>query len=442
MKINFARLNHVLIPTTKDQRDRLRESRVAFLMVPLIFLWETLTPDGTAFALSALLCGALGLEVTSNDTHLLWGALTGLLLGSVLLSRIYRLDGVRLRVNAPQRVTIGDELTFTLSAINEGARDRRALRFAGPFLPWDGRFTSPAPGLATLPSGETRCVETRARFTSRGEHHLDPFRVAALCPLGLAQGPGVYTGGCRFLVVPPIANVVRIGAPQGRRHQPGGVALASKTGESMDLRGVRPYRPGDPVRDLHARSWARTGVPVVREYQQEYFSRIGVILDTDEGPAGGLLARGPSRSRSQEIFAGEALEPALSLAAGVLSCLSRGEALIDLILVGDKVHPLTLGRSLGSFEQALDLLACVKPGPRFDGERVFASLSSHILRLSCVIFLALRWDAGRARLADRVRAMGVGCKVLLIAEEAPATGEDPPLPVSPRALARGEALFL
>ena len=70
----------------------------------------------------------------------------------------------------------------------------------------------------------------------------------ALVPLGLTAGKAVWSRGVKFLVLPKIANVVRMTAAMGRRHQPGGVALASKTGESMDLLGVRPYRPGDPVR--------------------------------------------------------------------------------------------------------------------------------------------------------------------------------------------------
>src|SRR5262249_44033891 len=144
-----------------------------------------------------------------------------------------------------------------------------------------------------------------------------------------------YSHGGRFLVVPRPANVTRVSTATGTRHQPGGVALASKTGESMDLLGVRPYRAGDPVRDLHARSWARLGVPVVREYQQEYFTRLGVILDTD-------ATAGKSAH----------LEDAIVLAAGVVRCLARGDALIDVLVVGAEVHRLMLGRSLGTFEQA------------------------------------------------------------------------------------------
>jgi uncharacterized protein (DUF58 family) len=50
----------------------------------------------------------------------------------------------------------------------------------------------------------------------------------------------------KVYVVPRVANVARLPPIVATRHQPGGVALASKAGESMDLLGVRPYRPGDP----------------------------------------------------------------------------------------------------------------------------------------------------------------------------------------------------
>src|SRR5690606_26014556 len=118
-------------------------------------------------------------------------------------------------------------------------------------------------------------------------------------------------------------------------------------------------RPGDAVRDLHARSWARTGVPVVREYQQEYFTRVGVVLDTD-------------------IEDAERLEAAVELAAGVIAHLSRGEALVDVLVVGDRVHELLVGRSLGYLDQALELLATVERGPRFRADDLLRQLHPHL----------------------------------------------------------------
>jgi uncharacterized protein (DUF58 family) len=195
--------------------------------------------------------------------------------------------------------------------------------------------------------------------------------------------------------VPRIANVVRLPQVLAMRHQPGGVALASKSGEAMDLLGVRPYRPGDPVRDLHARSWARTGIPVVREYQQEYFTRVGVVLDSD-------------------IADPERLEAAVELAAGVIAHLSRGEALVDVLVVGDRVHELTVGRSLGYLDQALDMLATVERGPKVDAAALMRRLEPYLERLSSVVVIALAEGEERLAVQRGIEGRGISCTTLVV----------------------------
>jgi len=425
VNVNFARLNHILIPQTKAGRDRLRRGLVGRLIRPLSAFYTALSDEGRLWATASLIVGGFGLDVHASEVYLLWAALTALLFASLLMQRFYRLGAVALVVTVPRRVTIGDELRFTLTLRNDGPGDEHALRVRGPFLSWDGRWTGEEPRVALLRKGESARVEATARFLDRGEHHLDPFSVVALVPLGLAVGPAVSSTGCRFLVVPRIARVLRLTTPMGRRHQPGGVALASKTGESMDLLGVRPYRPGDPVRHLHARSWARLGQPVVREYQEEYFSRIGVVVDT-------------------AIADARTLEATISLAAGVVARLSRGEALIDLLVVGGEVHDLTIGRHLGFLEQALDLLACVQPSKELIGpEALLARLSPHLHRLSCVIVVTTSWDGGL--LSERIQGSGTGCSTILV-EAGNKARSGPPAPsvqtVSVAAIERGEALSL
>jgi uncharacterized protein (DUF58 family) len=427
LRADFDRWNHILIPKTKAERDRFRSSRFSRAMRPLVLLYMSFTDEGRFAVVVALVVAGFGLDVRRTDVHVLWSVLAAVLFASLLVSRAFRLRGVHIDVATPLRVTVGDAMTFTLVCKNEGEHAHFGLRVRGPFLPWDGRWVTARPTVPELgPRGDAR-AEVKATFSERGEHHLDPFRVSALVPLGLAVGPSIETPACRFLVVPKIANVVRLTTPIGRRHQPGGIALASRTGESMDLLGVRPYRPGDPARDLHARSWARTGHPVVREFQEEYFSRVGVIVDTG--------ASAPDAPR---------FEAALSLAAGVVARLSRGEALIDLLVVGNEVHNLTIGRSLGFLDQALDLLACVEAGAAPEPEGLWPRLAPHLPRLSCVVFVALAWDAERRGLVDRIRGLGVGCVTLLVTEpeaEVSPAGRDLKA-VAMDAITRGEALSL
>ena len=422
-RIAWARLNHILLPEGKPPRDTLRRSRLGRALVAVHGIWDALTPEGRAAALVTLLVAFAALDVRHTDAYVFFCVLAALLGASLAASTFLRTGDLTLEVTAARRVTVGEPLTFTLVFRNDGATPALGLRARGPYLPWDGLWLTPRPTIPALEAKATARVDMQARFVRRGAHHLDGFDVAPLVPLGLACGRRVASSGVPFLVVPRIANVVRLTTPIGRRHQPGGVALASKTGESMDLLGVRPYRMGDPVRDLHARSWARTGIPVVREFQEEYFSRIGVIVDTDGEAADAAT-----------------FEAALSLAAGVVAHLSRGEALIDLLVVGDRVHNLTLGRSLGFLEQALDLLAAVEPGRPAQADTLVRSLAPYLPRLSCVVILALAWDAPRRALRDRLAGWGVGCTTLLVTSE-DVTDRDVTV-ASPRAIAAGEPLSL
>jgi uncharacterized protein (DUF58 family) len=420
MRLNLARLNHILLPSTKAGRDRARRSLLVRSLGPAIWVYTALSEEGRVALLLSALIGALGLEVQTTQIYVLWSVLASLLLSSLAARRAFALGPkVRLEVSLPRRVAVGDEVRFSLAVINDGARGYDRVRLRGPMLPWDGAYAGGRPPDRSLPAGSTARFSVIARFSERGEHHLDPFRAHALAPLGLAQGKGVEGQGSRALVVPRIARLRSLETPRVERHQPGGVAMASKTGESMELLGVRPYRPGDPIRDLHARSSARAGVPIVREYQQEYFSRFGVLIDTD---------------RSADPAA---LEAALSLAAGIVAHLSRGEALVDLLVVGDALHPLTLGRSLGFLDQALDLLALVTPGAPLDPATLLPRLGPHLGRLSCVVFVSLGWDAPRSALVAQLSRQ-VACRAILVSQETVPEG-NPPTTLTPAQIAASAA---
>jgi uncharacterized protein (DUF58 family) len=404
MKIDFARLNHILIPKGKEERDRFRESRLGRLLVPLVSVfWGSLTDEGRTLVVVTFLVGAVSVDVRGATGYIFFSVLAGALAGSLAASLRLRLDDVGVTVDAPRRVTVGEPVTFTIACARKATKSdassiRHPIRVRGPFLPYDGAWLDEAPAEIVIGDGGVAHAKMRAKFVGRGLHHLDPFTAAAVAPAGLACGPRRTSNAVKLHVVPRVANVVRLPVTIAARHQPGGVALASKSGEAMDLLGVRPYRPGDPVRDLHARSWARTGVPVVREYQQEYFTRVGVVLDTDVDE--------PDR-----------LEAAIELAAGVIAHLSRGEALVDVLVVGDAVHELTLGRSLGTLDQALELLATVERGPTLAASQLLGRLEPYLDRLSAVVVVALAEGGERSALERGICGRGIACTTLLVDDD-------------------------
>jgi uncharacterized protein (DUF58 family) len=399
-RTNFARLNHILIPETPEERERIRSTWAARALGPAaIGAFRAVTRLGQGVGITMLFVAMGGLDVDSSSNHLLAALLFGALVVSVIGRRWFAMGDVSVDVDAPGRVSAGQDLLVRVTLRNRDARTYRGVQLERPFLSWDGSWQGPRPSIDTLPAGEAVTVKTALRFSARGRHYLDAFFAAEPVPMGLMRGPGVLSIGSPVLVVPRVAPVRHVRLGLTPRFQPGGVALASKTGESTELYGLRPYRRGDRLRDLHARTWARTGKPVVREYQQEYFTRVGVFVDTE-----------------LEATTERGFEAGISLAAGLVSALSRGEALIDLLVTGDTLHALTIGRSLGTFEQALDHLACATPGPVFDTGRTADLLAPYLGRLSSVVLVMHAWDPPRQVLAQRLRQRGVSVKVLVVGE--------------------------
>src|SRR5690606_34015254 len=68
--------------------------------------------------------------------------------------------------------------------------------------------------------------------------------------------------------------------PGTTKYQQGGVSMASSVGESEEFVSLREYRPGDPLRHIHWKSYAKIGKPIVKEFQDEFFVRHALILDT------------------------------------------------------------------------------------------------------------------------------------------------------------------
>jgi uncharacterized protein (DUF58 family) len=423
LRAELARLNHVLVPATRAERDRYRRGLVARRLRSLSWLFSRLSREGRALCSIASLTLIVGADLGRSQSHVLPLATLSVIVAALIMSRAYRSTGVSVQLRVPQRVALGDELCITLDLANAGPRDLQRLRTEPPLLPWDGRFTELPADIDALPGGGRERTYARARFTARGAHHLDPFRVAALVPLGLAQGPAQESPGASFMVVPRVARVTTLGAAARRRHQPGGVAGASRNGDASDLVGVRPYRPGDALRDLHARSWARHGTPMVRQYQEEYFTRVGIVVDTD------ATVKTPAH-----------LEAALSLAAGVIARLCSGEALVDVLVTGGRTERLSLGRHTASLERALDALGAVQATRGFESDALLAQLAPHLDRLSSVVFVALAWDAPRAALVAAIEAKAVTTSVLVVDDGAERT---PRLTrVSVAAIGSGEELAL
>jgi uncharacterized protein (DUF58 family) len=253
--------------------------------------------------------------------------------------------------------------------------------------------------LGTMAPGAEREVLMRCTPLRRGVLQFESVRIARAEPLGLMKAHASQPLPATLLVLPRTHPVAPLDLPGSRRLQPGGVAFAGRVGEAEEFVSLRDYRHGDTPRRIHWKAWARTGRPVVKEYQDEFFVRHALVLDT--------FGDGDS----------ERFEAAVSIAASHVMQPRSNDALLDLMFVEGQAYTLTQGRGLGAPAELLRVLATVSDshGAGFAALAEAVSLSAH--RLSGAICVLLSWDEARRTLVAGLRARGIPVRVWLVARE-------------------------
>jgi uncharacterized protein (DUF58 family) len=261
------------------------------------------------------------------------------------------------------------------------------------------RATTREAGIPT--AGPQEDVEVRMELTPlrRGMIRLDGVTLARPDPFGLFRAFRSLPSPQTMLVLPRRYLLPPIALPGTMKYQEGGVALASNIGQSDEFVALRDYRRGDPLRHIHWRSWAKVGKPIVKEYEDEFFVRHALVLDTfTDDPRD------------------EAFEEAVSVAASFACTLSIQESLLDLLFVGTEAYCFTAGRGLAHSDHMLEILA----GVATCGDKPFSALEhlvlEHVSTVSGCICVLLSWDAERQEFIRKLREIGVPTLLLIITE--------------------------
>jgi uncharacterized protein (DUF58 family) len=216
-------------------------------------------------------------------------------------------------------------------------------------------------------------------------------------PLGLFRSFIKISVPQAVLILPKRYPIPPIALPGALRYQEGGVALAANVGRSEEFVALREYRHGDPLRHIHWRSWAKAGKPIVKEFEDEFFVRHALVLDTfDDEPNS------------------EVLEEAVSVAASFACQVLTQESLLDLLFVGNQSYCFTAGRGLAHADQMLEILASVQNC----ADKKFVTLEhlvlNHVAAVSGCICVLQHWDDARRDFIKKLRALDIPLLVLVV----------------------------
>jgi uncharacterized protein (DUF58 family) len=223
-----------------------------------------------------------GASAQAGWLFVLAAGVLGLVVGSFVVRP--RLAGLEVTRTVPRRARVGDSMEAGLLVRNGTDHSIPLFTIDDPFA----AFPPLAVGCDRLGPQETSRVELVRTAAKRGRYSSGLITLRSAAPFGLVRSLRTQEATSEIVVVPNWVDLKSFPILEPSSSPSDVLHERARTGAGEEFFAVREYRPGDPLRTVHWRSTARAGTLVVREFEEEISSRVGVVLsggDHGSGPA-------------------------------------------------------------------------------------------------------------------------------------------------------------
>jgi uncharacterized protein (DUF58 family) len=410
------------------------------------WLNRRVTTTGWMMLGAMLVAAALGVDTNASLAYQTFTFLFCLVLASAIIARRCGSKQIFVERILPRFGSAGESLSYSMALRNDSRRAQKSLsaieEMSDPRPTFDEFSSTPEPGEEKrnwfdrfynyyrwnwlvsrnvrarfeeqtlpdlLPNGRQN-IRAELTPTRRGVLRLENIALATPDPFGLFRSLRKVPAPQSILILPKRYRVPPFELPGTMKYQQGGVSMASSIGESEEFVSLREYRPGDPLRRIHWKSFAKTGKPIVKEFQDEFFVRHALILDTFSAQA------------YSEVF-----EEAVSVAASLAYTIQSQDSLLDLMFVGPQAYCFTSGRGVAHTEQMLEILASVQLCRDKNLESLEHLVLEHAAQISGCICIFLEWNDARKKFVQSLKMQNTPLLVLVV------TQIDAPLDLGPMA---------
>lgn len=232
----------------------------------------------------------------------------------------------------------------------------------------------------------------------RGLIRLNDMRAVLPDPFGLFQRrSAILNEESEVLIIPKryrLPNVVLDGESELKTS---GEAASTVRGEGDEFLGLREYRSGDSLRRIHWKAWARTGRPIVKQFEDNRFPRYGLVLDTSLKESGK-----------------DHLEEAISVAASFVSTLDQQDCLLDMMFVRGESQVFMSERGEAQTERLMEVLAEVQGSEEGGYESLEQLVLQHRGEMAACVVVLSGWNKEREVFLAKIRAAGVTMHVYVV----------------------------
>jgi hypothetical protein len=400
------------------------------------FISRRVRPAGVALGLVLVLATCLGIGHDRSSVYQLFSLSFGIVLIGIPWAMSRRAQ-LRAKRDLPRFGTAGKLLRYQVRVANTGQKvltrawladfppdprpsaddfctlrepgeeerngfDRRLAYFRWKWLLMrNRRFTG---GISRddmdLKPGQQSVLQMEITPLRRGVIRLNDLRVLLPDPFGLFQRCGRVTADQATLtILPQRFQLPPFELPGGAAFKISGEANTNAIGSSGEFTGLRDYRPGDPLRQIHWKSWARTGRPIVKELEDTYYPRYGLVVDT------------LSCDETDQQF-----EEAISVAASFAAAIDTNDSLLDLMFINNQAHIVTAGRGLERAEKLLEVLAGVSPERVGNYQDLVRLVLLHRDDLTSCLVILNGWDEARREFLKSLQKSGLLCAPIIIGQ--------------------------
>jgi len=286
---------------------------------------------------------------------------------------------------ARTRVVVGERAVGALTLANRGTRAILPSRVVLPVGSGRGEF-----GIQRLAPGEEAEELFAIPTQKRGVVKVGPVSVVRGDPLGLFERAHRRDDPVDLYVHP--RTVLFDGQSLGYLRDLEGLPAADLSRDDVSFHALNEYQPGDDLRHVHWRSTARTGVMMVRQYEETRRSHFVIGLSRSSG----------------DYASADDFELAISAAGSIGLRAIRDSQRVDMRVQGRELPA-------GTGKQLLDSLAAVESSkPRDGGIAELAGVLAATMPLASVVVLVCGTKVSTDTLRLACARLPFGARVLAV----------------------------
>ena len=134
--------------------------------------------------------------------------------------------------------------------------------------------------VGTIRPGERALIGTVRGAPRRGEARTGWVELRSAAPFGVAERRRRLPADATTLVLPRVVPLGALPFVDLASSREPATETEPRRGQGPEYLGVREYRPGDPIRQVHWRLTARHGELVVRDLEEHRVPRLALWIDT------------------------------------------------------------------------------------------------------------------------------------------------------------------